>query len=95
MVGGISRHVPKPTRRTRSAKRGSDRSVSKAGSLARRPTQGRPLLVGLVEPGEATAPAGASSLGNITALVIAPDAGAYAYTYGEATTTLYEVRGTQ
>ena len=38
-------------------------------------------------------PAGASNLGGITALVIAPDAGAYAYTYGEPTTTLYEVRG--
>jgi hypothetical protein len=41
------------------------------------------------------APAGASSLGNITAMVIAPDAGAYAYTYGEQATTLYEVRGIQ
>jgi hypothetical protein len=41
------------------------------------------------------APAGASGLGGITALVIAPDAGACAYTYGEATTTLYEVRGIQ
>jgi dipeptidyl aminopeptidase/acylaminoacyl peptidase len=41
------------------------------------------------------APAGATGLGGITALVIAPDAGAYAYTYGEPTTTLYEVRGIQ
>jgi Tol biopolymer transport system component len=39
------------------------------------------------------APAGASSLGGITALVIAPDAGSYVYTYAEPTSTLYEVKG--
>jgi hypothetical protein len=41
------------------------------------------------------APAGASSSGRITALTIAPDVGAHAYTFSEAITTLYEVRGLQ
>jgi hypothetical protein len=39
------------------------------------------------------APAGASSTGRVNALTIAPDAGAYAYTFTETMTTLYEVRG--
>jgi dipeptidyl aminopeptidase/acylaminoacyl peptidase len=51
------------------------------------------LAKGTRELWKEIAPAGASSLGGITALVIAPDAGAYAYTYGEATATLYEVSG--
>lgn len=38
-------------------------------------------------------PKGASSLGGMNSLVIAPDVGAYAYTYNEALSTLYEVRG--
>jgi hypothetical protein len=37
--------------------------------------------------------AGASGSGRITVLTIAPDVGAYAYTFAEAMTTLYEVRG--
>jgi hypothetical protein len=37
--------------------------------------------------------AGASGSGRITALTIAPDVGAYAYTFAETMTTLYEVRG--
>jgi len=41
------------------------------------------------------APPGASSSGRIWALAIAPDVGAYAYTFSEAMTTLYEVRGLQ
>ena len=53
------------------------------------------LAKGTRELWKEIAPAGASSLGGITALVIAPDAGAYAYTYGEPTATLYEVRGIQ
>ena len=53
------------------------------------------LAKGTRELWKEIAPAGASSLGGITALVIAPDAGAYAYTYGEQTSTLYEVRGIQ
>ena len=40
-------------------------------------------------------PTGASSAGRITALTIAPDVGAYAYTFSETMTTLYEVRGLQ
>jgi dipeptidyl aminopeptidase/acylaminoacyl peptidase len=39
------------------------------------------------------APPGASSTGRVTALTIAPDVGAYAYTFIESTTTLYEVSG--
>ena len=38
-------------------------------------------------------PPGASSLAALSALTIAPDAGAYAYTFTLATSTLYEVRG--
>ena len=53
------------------------------------------LAMGTRELWKELAPAGASSLGGITALVIAPDAGAYAYTYGEQASTLYEVRGIQ
>ncbi len=53
------------------------------------------LAKGTRELWKELAPAGASSLGGISALVIAPDAGAYAYTYGEPTTTLYEVSGIQ
>jgi len=41
------------------------------------------------------APVGASSAGRITALTIAPDVGAYAYTFAESMTTLYEVHGLQ
>jgi Tol biopolymer transport system component len=51
------------------------------------------LAKGTRELWKEIAPAGASSLGGITAVVIAPDAGSYAYTYGELTSTLYEVRG--
>jgi Tol biopolymer transport system component len=51
------------------------------------------LAKGTRELWKELSPPGASSLGGITALVIAPDAGAYAYTYGEQATTLYEVRG--
>ena len=40
-------------------------------------------------------PPGASAPGRITALAIAPDVGAYAYTFNEPMTTLYEVRGLQ
>jgi hypothetical protein len=40
-------------------------------------------------------PAGASSSGGVFALTIAPDVGAYAYTFSESMTTLYEVRGLQ
>ena len=32
-------------------------------------------------------------MGTVTAIAIAPDAGAYAYSYSEPLTTLYEVRG--
>ena len=41
------------------------------------------------------APAGGSNSGGIFALTIAPDVGAYAYTFSESMTTLYEVRGLQ
>jgi eukaryotic-like serine/threonine-protein kinase len=53
------------------------------------------LATGKRELWKEIAPAGASSLGGISALVIAPEAGAYAYTYVEPTSTLYEVRGIQ
>ncbi len=53
------------------------------------------LAKGTREVWKEIAPAGASSLGGISALVIAPEAGAFAYTYGEPTSTLYEVRGIQ
>jgi len=53
------------------------------------------LARGTREPWKELAPAGASSSGRITALTIAPDVGAYAYTFSEAMTTLYEVRGLQ
>jgi eukaryotic-like serine/threonine-protein kinase len=51
------------------------------------------LAKGTRELWKEIAPLGGSSLGNINSITIAPDAGAYAYTYGEPTTTLYEVRG--
>jgi Tol biopolymer transport system component len=51
------------------------------------------LAKGTRELWKELAPAGASSAGQITALTIAPDVGAYAYTFSEAMTTLYEVRG--
>jgi hypothetical protein len=51
------------------------------------------LSRGTRESWKELAPAGASSAGQITALTIAPDVGAYAYTFSEAMTTLYAVRG--
>lgn len=51
------------------------------------------LAKGTRELWKELAPRGASSLGRISPVVIAPDAGAYAYTYSESTATLYEVRG--
>ena len=53
------------------------------------------LSRGTREPWKELAPAGTSSAGRITALTIAPDVGAYAYTFSESMTTLYEVRGLQ
>jgi dipeptidyl aminopeptidase/acylaminoacyl peptidase len=53
------------------------------------------LAKGTREPWKELAPSGASTSGGINALTIAPDVGAYAYTYAEAMTTLYEVRGLQ
>jgi hypothetical protein len=51
------------------------------------------LATGSRELWREIAPAGASPLGGIRALALAPDAGAHAYTYSEAMTTLYEVSG--
>ncbi len=53
------------------------------------------LASGTRELWKELAPAGASSSGRIWALTIAPDVGAHAYTFSEAMTTLYEVRGLQ
>jgi Tol biopolymer transport system component len=51
------------------------------------------LATGARELWRVITPAGASPLGGISALAIAPDAGAHAYTYSEPMTTLYEVSG--
>ena len=53
------------------------------------------LTKGTRELWKELSPPGVSSLGVVTALVIAPDVGAYAYTYFEPVSTLYEVRGIQ
>ncbi|HET7292255.1 MAG TPA: protein kinase [Vicinamibacteria bacterium] len=51
------------------------------------------LQTGARELWKELSPAGASTLGSVNAVAIAPEAGAYAYSYFEAMTTLYEVRG--
>jgi Tol biopolymer transport system component len=51
------------------------------------------LATGTRELWRTLSPTGASPLGNLTSMAIAPDTGAHAYTYMEQSTTLYEVSG--
>jgi sugar lactone lactonase YvrE len=51
------------------------------------------LVSGTEELWRELSPAGAPTIANVNSVAIAPDAGAYAYTYSVPTARLYEVRG--
>ena len=51
------------------------------------------LSKGTREPWKQLAPPGASSPGSVNSMAIAPDVGAYAYTFSSPETTLHEVSG--